>query len=111
MGDTAGFPRSGRRTVPEAPPTRSHVKYELAKAFWNAEVSSSESSDSISENRLFPEEPQNRKAGRAETETDQESETQSKSGSEEDTILEREEVQGEATLRTGHLDLQVICAC
>lgn len=112
MGDSAGFPRSGpRRTIPEAPPPGSHVKYDLAKAFWHAEVNSSKSSDSVSEDSLFSEEPQKREAGRAETETDQESESQSKSGSEEDSILDWEEIQGEATLPTGYLDLPVICAC
>lgn len=112
MGDSAGFPRSGPgRAIPEAPPPGGHVKYDLAKAFWNAEVSSSESSDSISEERLFREELQKKEAGRAETETDQESESQSKSGSEEDSRLEREEIEGEATLPTGHFDLQVTCAC
>lgn len=110
MGDSAGFPRSGpRRTIPEAPPPGSHVKYDLAKVFWNAEVSSSESSDSISEYRL--EEQQKKEAGRAETETDQESESQSKSGSQEDSRLERKEIEGEATLPTGHFGLQVTCAC
>lgn len=112
MGDSAGFPGSGpRRTIPEAPPPNSHVMYGLAKAFWNAEVSSSESSDNVSEYRLFREEQQKREAGRAETETDQESESQSKSGSEEDSRLEREEIKGEATLPTGHFGLQVTCAC
>ncbi|CAO2578055.1 Cyclic nucleotide-binding domain-containing protein 2 [Lemmus lemmus] len=107
MGDSASFPRSGpRRPIPEAPPPSSHVKYDLAQAFWDSEVSSSESSDSTSEDGLFPEEPQKREAGGAETETDQESESQSKSESEEDSILETEEVEGEATLPTDRLSLQ-----